>query len=181
MKLAIIPLALALALPVGATTPGAAALMKDLEGVYRHAFQNKIVVAGKRAESSQAEDVIEIMRYDNQHAYVRASVHIGQGHRCSVQGVAAFENNAFVYRDPEPPLSGTQCTLRIARVGDKLVLDDRVKPATASTCSAFCGARSSMGEYTINLGKKTALGSPARIKGSKEYAKAVKAFEDSRR
>lgn len=179
MKLALI--ALALAVPVGATTPGAAALMKELEGVYRHEFHNKIVVAGKLSDSSQVEDVIDIMRYDDQHAFVRASVHVGKGHRCSVQGVAAFENNAFVYRDPEPPLSGTQCTLRIARVGDKLVLDDRVKPATASTCSGSCGARSSLGQYSIDLRKKTALGNPARIKGSKEYAKAVKAFEDSRR
>ena len=178
MKLALI--LFALALPALAADSAASTMIKDLEGVYKHQFEQTINVAGKKAEKSQAEDVVEIMRHDDNHLYVRIAIHAGNGHRCKVQGIAALEGTAFVYRDPEPPLSGDQCTLSVARKGDKLVVTDRIKPKMDSTCSASCGARSSLGEYAIDVDKKTPIAA-ARVKGSKEYVKAVKAYEEMQR
>jgi len=178
MKLALI--LFALAAPALAADTAASTMIKDLEGVYKHQFEQTIAVAGKPSEKSTVEDVVEIMRHDDNHLYIRIAIHAGNGHRCKVQGIAGLEGSAFVYRDPEPPLSGEQCTLSVARKGDQLVVTDRIKPNTVSTCSASCGARSSLGEYTIAADKKTPIAA-ARVKGSKEYGKAVKAYEEMQR
>jgi hypothetical protein len=96
-------------------------------------------------------------------------------------GVAAFEKGAFVYRDPSPPLSGDQCTLSLSLAGDTLRLTDRIAPKGPSTCRALCTTRASLGDYSIPMSKKEKIGNVAKVKGSKEYAKAIKAFEEMQR
>lgn len=182
MKLSLLTsLLLALAFPVHAADTPATKLMSDVEGVYRTQSQNTIKIGGKAAEKYVAEDVIEIVRHDDEHVYVHAVLPSGSGHRCTVKGIAGFEDGAFVYRDPNPPLSGAQCTLRISLKGDALQLSDRLKPGGASTCSAQCGARSSMMEYTIPTSKRSPIKQLPKFKASKDYVQAVKAYKEMQR
>lgn len=175
MQIALILLAL-LAMPAAAADAPAARLIKDVEGVYQHSFN-----AGRAGQTFKAEDTVELLRRADNTLYVHAALTTPDGQRCTISGVASHEKGAFVYRDPNPPLSGDQCTLTVALAGDTLRLSDRIVPKGASTCRALCSARSSLGDYAIPMSAREKIGNTARLKASREYAKAVKDFEEAQR
>ncbi len=175
------PLLLALALPAHAADTPSTKLIAGIEGAYRVQSQNTIKINGKATEKYVADDVIEIVRHDDTHVYVHATLPSGTGHRCTVKGIASYEGGAFVYRDPEPLLSGDQCTLKLSLKGETLQLSDRLKPKGASTCRAQCGARSNMVEYTIPTSKRLPIKQVPKFKATKDYVQAVKAFEEMQR
>lgn len=181
MKLSLLTpamLALALAIPAHAADASATRLMADIEGVYRTQSQNTIKIGGKAAEKYVAEDVVEIVRHGYEQVYVHAVLPSAGGHRCSVKGIAIYEGKAFVYRDPNPPLTGAQCTLKVSLEGGLLQLTDRLEPGGASTCSAQCGARSSMMDYSVPTSKRAPIKQLSKFKASKDYVQAVKAFKE---
>jgi hypothetical protein len=180
MKIAL--LLAALALPVLAAETPSSSLIKDIEGVYKHRFTNRIVVPGKPDEKYEAEDVVEVVRHDDEHIYVRASLTFDNGHHCGIAGVAAYENGAFIYRDPNPTLSEKQsCMLTVSVKGESLHLSDRSTPKGPSTCSALCSAPANLGDYSIAASKKAKITYLPKLKASKDYVKAVKAFDEAQR
>jgi hypothetical protein len=161
MKIALLLAALA----VPALAADSATLIKDIEGVYKN-----------------AEDVIEIVRRDDNHVYVHAALFSDKTHRCNMAGVATFESGSFIYRDPYAGLSDKQqCTLTVTLKGDKLRLTDRSAPNGPSTCGGPCGAGGSVGDYAISISKKDKISNLPKLKASKEYLKANKEFADTPR
>lgn len=167
---------LALALPALAADSPSARLIKDIDGAY----EQRLDKPGKPGQPGEAEDRIELLRHDDNALYINAALSTPDAHRCFISGVALFENGVFVYRDPSPPLSGDQCTLTVSLSGDRLRLSDRLAPKGASTCRAQC-SRASLGDYSISMAKREKIGNPGKVKGSREYARAIKAFEGMQR
>jgi hypothetical protein len=164
MKMALL-LAAALALPLHAAEPAAAQLAKDLEGAYK-------------SGSANPDDTVEIVRHDDSRVFLRIALTGEKARHCSITGIAAFEGGAFVYHDPNQSLSGGQaCTLTVSAKGDALQLTDRAGPKGPSTCSKQCGGRGGMGDYSIAMSKKSPMHASPKLKASKEYVQAVKAFE----
>ncbi len=172
-RLLLAPALLLVVTQTGAASPDAATLIGAIEGVYKHRFANAMIVPGsERTESYQSEDVVEIVRHDEQHIYVRARLQYANGHVCSIAGMARHENGRFVYRDPEPALvAGPSCTLTVGVTGDKLTLTDRLTADGAATCSQHCGARGSL-TYDIARSARRPIRYLPRLKASREYAQA---------
>lgn len=171
-----------LALPAHAADTPSAKLINDVEGVYKHRFADRIVVSGKPDEKYEAENVVEVVRHDDDHVYLGASVTLDGGRRCSFHGVATYENGAFIYRDPNPDLSDKQsCMVTLSVKGDSLLLTDRATPKGPSTCKTVCGKRGSLGDYAFSAGSKAKITYLPKLKASKEYKQAVKAYEETQR
>ena len=172
----------ALAVPAHAADTPSAKLIQDIEGVYKNRFPNRIVVPGKPDEKYEAEDIVEVVRHDDDHIYVRAALTFDNGHHCGIAAIAAYENGVFIYHDPNPMLTEKQsCMLTVSVKGEALHLSDRATPAGPSTCSSLCGARGSLGDYSIGADKKAKIRYLPKLKASKEYAQAVKAFDEAQR
>jgi hypothetical protein len=153
--------------------PTPSELMHEIDGVYKHRFQNTMVVPGQANESYQSEDVIEVVPYDEEHLYLRAHLEFANGHTCDIAGMAGYEHGAFVYHDPEPPMKGERaCALRLHVTDKKLVLTDRETPDAEATCRAYCGARGSL-DYEIGRDARREIRYGERLKKSREYKKAV--------
>jgi len=166
MRLALI-LAAALSLPAQAADT-------SIEGVYKVRFKSGYVVPGQPDAVIAAEDVLELVRVDDSHLYVRAALRFYNGHTCSFHGVAAAENGAFVYRNADVGLFPDRpCVLTVSAAAGKLHLTDRPTPDSASTCSALCGARGSLGNYSIALSKKAPIRYLPRLTASREYKEAI--------
>jgi hypothetical protein len=162
-------------LSVAADVP-AATLINDLQGVYKHRFMGGTY---NGSETWQAEDVVEIVPFDDSHIYVRASLEFGNGHLCGIWGIAEYENGAFVYHEPEKLRQGDpSCTLKISATNSDLVLTDIDSANEDSTCSMHCGARGSLANYTIARSSKRKIRYLERLKASRQYLEAADAFKE---
>jgi hypothetical protein len=160
-----------------AKAPSPAELMHEIDGVYKKRFMSGTITPGKAPGEAdqpyQAEDVIEIVPYDEDHLYLRAHLDFYNGHTCDIAGIARFEHGAFVYHDPAPPLPGERpCALRLHVTDKKLVLTDRETPDAAATCRAYCGARGDL-DYEIGREQRRPISYLERLKRSQEYRRAV--------
>jgi hypothetical protein len=180
MKL--LPVLLALAMQANATEVSPSKLIGEMDGVYKHRFKSATIEPGKAPGEAdapyQAEDIIEIVRYDDRHVYVRARLEFYNGHSCSISGIAGYENGSFVYHDPEKSFDGgPSCTLKVGVTNEKLTLTDRITPDGASSCRAYCGVRGSL-NYEIAKSARRPIRYLDRLKASRQY---VKAEEDLRK
>lgn len=164
----------ALALPALASDDPAA----DIEGVYKRRFMNAINAGPDRpAERYLAEDVVEIVREDADHVYLRAHLEFANGHMCGVWGIAQREGENFVYRQQQAPVAGeTPCTLRVNVTPGRIVLDDRDAAGLAS-CRAQCGARGTLSGYVIERKARRPIRYMNRIKESRQYREAVHEYQ----
>jgi hypothetical protein len=153
--------------------PSPSALIREIDGVYKQRFKSAIVVPGKEDEPYEAENVVEIVPYDDDHLYLRAHLAFYNGHVCDIAGMAGYEHGAFVYHDPAPVEKGEHpCALRLHVTDKRLTLTDRVTPDTEATCRAYCGARGSL-DYEIERDQRRQIRYLERLKKSREYRKAV--------
>lgn len=151
----------------------AQALMQQMAGVYKERFKSAYIVPGKPDQGYETEDVVEIVPFDADHLYVRTHLEFYNGHTCDMVGMARYEDGRFVYHDPAPPLgSDPPCVFRVGVENGRLVLTDRDQPDGVSSCRAYCGLRGSL-NYTIGLEKRRPIRYMARLKASREYARAV--------
>jgi hypothetical protein len=129
------------------------------------------------------EDVIEIVRYDASHIYVRADLHFNpSGHVCTIHGIAGLEDDAFVYRAPRPiSRRGSACVLTVKSTPTDLVLTDVPAPGGDQTCKDYCGLNGSLTDYAINRSKRRPIRYMSRLKASREYASAVAEFNASQK
>lgn len=113
----------------------------DLAGRYTYSFLNSTVF-GERYPST---DELEIAALDRTHALFNIHLRFGNGHECSLSGVATLERSALVYREVQPPIRGDPaCVLRLWRDGARLRWTDG-----ANSCSAYCGTRGSFMEGSM--------------------------------
>jgi len=166
-----------LALPV-ASSFAADDLAGSIEGVYKRRFMNAVNAGADRpAERYLAEDVVEFVRQDADHLYLRAYLEFANGHTCSVWGIAAREGEDFVYRQQTPPATGeAPCTLKVSVQPGKIVLDDRDATGLA-TCRAKCGARGTLSGYTIERKARRPIRYMNRLQESRQYREAVSEFQ----
>lgn len=159
-----------------ATGPAFADPIAAIEGVYK---QRHAIEAVSESRNLDVEDVVEVVRYDDAHVYLRARLWFHNGHVCGVSGIAAREGDAFVYREPAPGRGGTyQCTLTVRTVGDQLMLTDRV--GDEATCSAtHCGVNGNLRDYTIALSKRRPIRYMDRLKSSRQYLQAIHDLQES--
>ncbi|WP_353400713.1 hypothetical protein [Duganella hordei] len=149
-------------------------LIDQMQGVYKHRFANAVYVGeGKPDEPYQSEDIVEIVRYDDERIYFRAELQFYNGHTCSISGIAKYDQGHFVYRDPQAPLPGeAPCTMSISTNAGQLSLTDRIN-GSASCHPGHCGARGSLSDYTIPTSAKRNIRYMDRLKASTEYKQAV--------
>ena len=167
---------LLLPIPSRAADLPAVSLINDLKGVYKHRFMGATY---NGSETWQAEDVVEIVPFDDSHIYVRASLEFDNGHLCGIWGIAEYENGAFVYHEPEKLRQGDpSCTLRVSATKNDLLLTDIDSTSEDSTCRMHCGARGSLANYTIARSSKRKIRYLERLKASRQYLEAADAFKE---
>ena len=168
----------ALCLPAAATDRAPAAIMKDMAGVYKQRFTSGLITPGKAPmeadQTYQAEDVIEIVPYDDTRMYFRARLQFYNGHVCSISGLARHQNGAFVFHAPDTAGMVDDCTLTIASSNDALTMTDRVSPDGPATCSAHCGARGSFSNVSMKNTTRRPIRYLDRILASPQYKEAQK-------
>ncbi len=177
MKRALLLVSAALALPALAA-PGAEDPAGAIEGVYKRRFMNTINAGPDRpAERYLAEDVVEFVREDADHVYLRAHLEFANGHMCGVWGIAQREGEDFVYRQQQSVVPGeAACTLRVKVTPGNILLDDRDAAGTP-TCRAQCGARGSLSGYSIERKARRPIRYMNRVKESRQYREAVHEFQ----
>jgi hypothetical protein len=153
--------------------------IRAIEGVYKRretiGFIDQSTPSGESRRV--VEDVVEVVRYDATHLYVRAKLNFFNGHSCAIYGISGYQGGSFTYRSSEAPTgNGPSCTLTISTTPTDLVLTDRPDPGGAGTCQAYCGARGSLSNYRINRSLRRPIRYMALLKGSGEYAAAVAEF-----
>src|ERR1700741_5291965 len=91
-------------------------MIDQMQGVYKHRFANAAYGGeGKPDEPYQSEDIVEIVRYDDERIYFRAELQFYNGHSCSISGIAKYDQGRFVYREKQAPLPGASpCTMSIS-------------------------------------------------------------------
>ncbi len=161
-------------LPGMAVAATAADTIKQIEGVYKRRFVNGMVVPGKADTFYKSEDIVEIVRYDDTHIYVRAVLQFYNGHSCSFAAIAGHENGRFVFRDPEPALGEwPACTLTLTQSKDALSITDRLSPDGPATCKHYCGVRGSLSQVSMPMSARRPITYMPRIINSRHYQKAV--------
>ncbi|MFT9299329.1 MAG: hypothetical protein ABF542_14600, partial [Gluconobacter sp.] len=97
------------------------------------------------------------------------------GHMCSLSGIGRMEGEALVYQEP-PFMAGEKpCRLTLRRTGKDVVLQD----ADSACRVGHCGARGSFNGQTFPLSSHRAITYLPRLKASREYQAALKAWAAS--
>lgn len=175
-----------LSMHAAAADTSAVTAAKAIEGVYKQRFTNGMITPGKAPGEQdtpyQSENIVEIVRHDDQHVYVRASLQFYNGHSCSIYGMARHEGDGFVFRDPEPAYDGGQrCTLTVAQSGDAITLTDRVTPDGVATCKSYCGMRGSLSDVALPMASRRTIRYMERLRESREYRQAAKQLAEPTR
>jgi hypothetical protein len=160
-----------------ATSQSSQDLMQRIAGVYKQRFTSATITPGKAPGEADvpypAEDVVEILPFDENHVYVRVHLDFYNGHTCGISGIARYEGDAFVYHDPAPPLDGyPQCAFKVGLEKGKLSITDRQTPDGLSSCSQYCGVRGSL-THSFGIDKRRTIRYVDRIKNSRQYKRAI--------
>ena len=148
--------------------------ISELEGVYKIRGKTEIVVPGAASELIDTEDVLEVVRYDDKHAYFRTRVIFANGHTCTQSGIAEQRGKELIYRETANVLQGYPvCVLKIRRAGDKISLTDRWEAEQSTDCSSSCGFRGSLHDVTFPFKSKRVIRYLPRLKESRQYVGAV--------
>jgi hypothetical protein len=152
-------------------------LIDEMQGVYKYRFKGS---NADGTETWKAEDVIEIVPIDGSHIYFRAYEEGANGHNCHIFGVAAYEDDAFVYHDPKySTIWNQRCSLRISLTKTVLKLSDVAGSNGESTCPMYCGARASLSDFSIARGSKRKIRYLDIVRASRQYKEAEEAFTNS--
>ncbi|BCM21215.1 ankyrin repeat domain-containing protein [Mesorhizobium sp. J8] len=153
----------------GETRANSSAHLKDLrklEGMYWHNFSNGLV-DGTKYEST---NVLELVRYDKDSLYFRASLQFYNGHSCSIYGIAERNGAQLTYYDTT---YGNGCVLHVVPTSKGISLDD----PTGQCRAMSCGERGGYGGENFSPKHKKKITYMARLKSSTQYQKAVVDYE----
>lgn len=158
---------------LGAAAPSSSPV-DQLAGRYSQHFLNGMM----DGSSYWADNIVEVVPIDVQHAYARISLEFANGHQCALSGVARAEGKALVYHEPANGVAEGRCRLSITHEGATLLLDDG-----DGSCSIYCGARGTLSGVPLPWKSRRAITYMSALKGSHEYADAIAAWhktEDGR-
>jgi hypothetical protein len=129
----------------------------DLAGRYTHRFTNGDI-SGARYTSTDRVDIVPL---DRGRAYFDVHLAFFNGHQCAIDGIARLEGRALVYRNAEVTnwTGRGPCTFRIWREGRSLRLSDG-----GGSCTAYCGARGSLGRGRIAWSSRRPIGRAERVR-----------------
>lgn len=151
-------------------------LINELQGVYKHRFQNG-TINGKKYQS---EDIVEIVPFDVTSIYIRTHIEFFNGHLCVLSGIAKYENGVFVYHSSEKAYStNLYCSLKVSQDQKNINLTDYDEVNQVSTCSYFCGVRGTFNNYSISKSSKRNIRYLDRLKASMQYKLAVEEYQKS--
>ncbi|NML60235.1 hypothetical protein HHL21_03870 [Massilia sp. RP-1-19] len=176
MKAFLVLMAFAVHAAAADTSPAPA--MKNIQGVYKERFMNGHIgpgdQTGKKDTFIPAENILEIVRYNDEHIYFRVRRHYYNGPICSLYGMARHEGASFVFRDPEEGFEGRErCTLTITPSADEITLNDRVSTTSGSTCWNHCGVNASLSDISVPMKLRRPIRYMERILNSRQYKQAV--------
>ena len=158
----------ALALATSASAARCEDAAQALSGRYGEHFANGDV-DGRAYDS---DDVVEIVPVGQGAAYLRIELAFFNGHTCSLSGIGAAGGQRLVYESAEPDMPGAPpCVLTVSRDGATLLIDD------GESCKAHCGERGSLSNVTLPFASRRPIRYMARLKASREFTDALKAWQ----
>lgn len=156
----------------GADGRGPDDLVQRLEGVYKVRFQN----ANVSGDTGTSENILEIVPYGANAAYVRVHLEFYNGDTCAVWGIATVQGEKLVYQERTPVDPPRACHLEITVKGGGIVLGDTPAPDGNHSCRAYCGARGSM-SAKWPYATRRAIRYMRVLLNSREYKAAVAEFQ----
>ncbi|MBA1141902.1 hypothetical protein [Mesorhizobium neociceri] len=139
--------------------------LSKLEGMYWYNTKTDFFNNGK-TEKHDATDVLELVPYDMDSMYFRASLQFSNGHSCSISGIAERDQGRLTYYDTT---YGNGCVLHVVPTSTSVTLDD-----PTSQCRAMsCGARGLYGYEQFSPKHKKKITYMAKLKNSTQYQEAV--------
>lgn len=141
----------------------------DWAGVYKRQFQNGTV----EGEKYQSEDIMEIVRVDETHAYVRLALEFYNGHSCSFAEVMQAEAGKLAYH-ARPDADAPMCNLSVVREGDAAAAKFKFEDKDGQCQAYYCGARGSFEGSSFPVSAKRTIRYMDRLKASREYKDALK-------
>ncbi|MFT8952333.1 MAG: hypothetical protein ABF979_08665 [Gluconobacter sp.] len=143
----------------------------QLSGRYSTHFKNGDV----SGDTYWSDNVLEVVPVDAEATYLRIETQFFNGHMCSLSGVGRMEGEALVYQEP-PFMAGEKpCRLTVRRAGKDIVLQD----ADGACRAGHCGARGLFDGQTFPASSRRAITYLPRLKASREYRAALKAWAAS--
>ena len=141
-----------------------------IAGVYKRAFMDELVDGTKYP----AEDILEIVKISPSAAYIRLKLNFYNGHECNLWAVGELEDGALTYHDPTPEFDGHLCVLKLTIKKSKIYLED-----VNLTCRRmYCGARGGLDGDLFDLSKRRNIRYMDRLKSSREFHDALKAYHE---
>lgn len=140
--------------------------LRELEGMYWYNFGNGLVDGTKYVST----DVLELVPYDKDSLYFRASLQFYNGHTCSISGIAERDGARLTYADTT---EGNGCVLHVIPTPTSIALDD----PTGQCRNMTCGARGSYGDENFSPKHKKKITYMAALKKSPQYRQAVADYD----
>jgi hypothetical protein len=158
----------ALAAALGLFGAAGAPVTVPSPGLYVEPFNIAVYNGPDRpSDSSRQDHVLEIVRIDRTHAYIRTHMEFNNGHVCGIYGVATEQGGALIYRSHDR--SGARCILSIRRMGSRVVFDD-----PDDICKIhFCGANGSFNFESFAVSSRRDIRYMKRLLASRQYAEAM--------
>jgi hypothetical protein len=123
----------------------------------------------------RTENVLEIVRYDQDNAYIRTRLnHPVTGNLCSVWGIADVQGSRLIYQsggiqDGVP----SSCTLAVKFEKGEVLFNDRDRQCE----SQLCGANVHFSQFAFKSSDRRRITYLERVRKSRQYQEAVAEYE----
>ncbi|MEZ4819319.1 MAG: hypothetical protein R3A45_05300 [Bdellovibrionota bacterium] len=141
-------------------------LIKKIEGVYKKKFPNALMTG----EKYESENILEIVPFEKDSAYLRFHLEFSNGHSCTLWGIAKEISGELIYREPQPIIPDQPCILTLFIEGDSL--KTKINEVEHG-CQAYCGNRGTLNAARFKLNTRKPIRYLSRLKSSREYKEAV--------
>lgn len=141
----------------------------SISGVYKEQFKNSTIDDNEYI----SENILEIVKYSQNSAYLRMHLEFFNGHMCVFRGIAEIENDSLVYRSTNKV--GDQCELRAKILDGSIVFDD-----VGGHCRIHnCGMRGVLDSASFPLNNKRSIRYMDILLKSKQYKDSVAEYLDN--
>ena len=157
--------------------------INQITGVYKASHKiasHQGASAGSEHAAVNVEDVLEIVPYKNEAAYFRIILTFDNGHMCSLFGIAAPTGAKSLQYNGPSDAKGDQCILSMKFDSSGILFFDQDAMCQRISCSEHgsYGDINHAGKTGFELNQKHEIPYLASLIQSKEYKKAVSAYEN---
>lgn len=147
-------------------------LISQIDGVYKHRFQNGNV-AGDRYQS---EDILEIVRVTDNVIYFKSSLDFFNGHTCHIYGIAKYtKDKSFTFNDNKDTSVDAGCILKI------IPNANGIKFETQYSCNEYCGTRGILNGTTFKAKERRKIRYMKLLTNSEDYKNSVAKLDSSQK